>query len=76
MPLFLQFINKEVLEMFVDSGFLVDESCIKDEQMPSYTPQELQHEWADKGGIRPTEEGLERIDYILPRLLKPSNDDD
>lgn len=59
--------------MFVESGFLVNEKEITDEQMALYTPQELRFEWADQGGIRPTEEGLERIDYILPRLLKVSS---
>lgn len=58
--------------MFIQSGFIVDEGDITDEnskEMKFYVPQELEFEWA-KGGIRPTEAGLERMDYILPRLLK------
>jgi oxygen-independent coproporphyrinogen-3 oxidase len=62
--------------MFVEAGFIVDEDRISDPiQMSLYVPQELQHEWENKGGIRPTEAGLERIDYILPRLLKLSPHD-
>lgn len=62
--------------MFVEAGFIIDEDRITDSQMSLYVPQELEHEWKDKGGIRPTEEGLERIDFILPRLLKRSHDRD
>lgn len=55
--------------MFIKYGFLIDESNIQDDQMENYIPKELISEWESQGGIRPTEEGLERIDYILPRLL-------
>jgi oxygen-independent coproporphyrinogen-3 oxidase len=55
--------------MFIKYGFLIDESGIQDHQMEDYTPKELRSEWESQGGIRPTEAGLERIDYILPRLL-------
>lgn len=61
--------------MFTNSGFIVNEYKITDNQMSSYTPKELQYEWVDQGGIRPTEAGLERMDYILPRLLKLSSDE-
>lgn len=61
--------------MFTNLGFIVNENKVTDEQMSSYVPQELQYEWIEQGGIRPTEAGLERIDYILPRLLKLSNDE-
>ncbi|KAI7891295.1 coproporphyrinogen III oxidase [Mucor mucedo] len=67
-----EYLDKEALEMFIQSGFIVDEGEITDEnskEMKLYVPQELEFEWA-KGGIRPTEAGLERMDYILPRLLK------
>jgi hypothetical protein len=55
--------------MFIKYGFLVDDDTIQDDQMENYTPKELRSEWENQGGIRPTEAGLERIDYILPRLL-------
>ncbi|KAI9333892.1 hypothetical protein BD770DRAFT_432324 [Pilaira anomala] len=69
------FLDKEALEMFTNLGFIINENKVTDEQMSSYVPQELQYEWIEQGGIRPTEAGLERIDYILPRLLKLSNDE-
>lgn len=53
----------------------MNEREVTDSQMSSYVPQELAHEWVDQGGIRPTEAGLERMDYILPRLLKKSSDE-
>jgi hypothetical protein len=62
--------------MFVNLGFIINEDAITDDQMELYIPQELRHEWKEHGGIRPTEAGLERIDYILPRLLKLSSNDD
>lgn len=51
-------------------GFIIDEDSITDEKIKEYTPKELLFEWETEGGIRPTEAGLERIDYILPRLLQ------
>ncbi|KAI9271106.1 coproporphyrinogen III oxidase [Helicostylum pulchrum] len=69
------FLDKEALELFTNSGFIVNEREVTDSQMSSYVPQELAHEWVDQGGIRPTEAGLERMDYILPRLLKKSSDE-
>lgn len=57
--------------MFVNSGFIVNEHEMNitiDDAMRSFVPQELESEWTN-GGIRPTEAGLERMDYILPRLL-------
>ncbi|GAA5814851.1 hypothetical protein MFLAVUS_008354 [Mucor flavus] len=69
------FLDKEALELFTNSGFIVNEHKVTDSEMSSYVPQELAHEWVDQGGIRPTEAGLERMDYILPRLLKKSSDE-
>lgn len=67
---YLQYLDKEALEMFVQSGFIVDEhENTHKKEMKLYVPQELESEWG-KGGIRPTEAGLERMDYILPRLLR------
>ncbi|KAI8336029.1 hypothetical protein BD560DRAFT_440452 [Blakeslea trispora] len=63
------FIDRQALDMFIEAGFLVDESNKTDPQMFSYVPKELEYEWSE-GGIRPTEAGLERIDSILPRLIR------
>ena len=58
--------------MLIEAGFVVDESSKTDTQMSSYVPEELEYEWLE-GGIRPTEAGLERIDSILPLLMKREN---
>lgn len=61
--------------MFLESGLLIDERGITDKKIRDYTPQELLFEWETEGGIRPTEAGLEKIDYILPRLLQVQSKD-
>lgn len=61
--------------MFVEAGLIVNESEFFDKEWPSYIPSELKYEWEKGGGIRPTEAGLEKIDYILPRLLKLNGKD-
>ncbi|OBZ84528.1 Radical S-adenosyl methionine domain-containing protein 1, mitochondrial, partial [Choanephora cucurbitarum] len=66
------FIDKQALAMLIEAGFVVDESSKTDTQMSSYVPEELEYEWLE-GGIRPTEAGLERIDSILPLLMKREN---
>ncbi|CEG77378.1 hypothetical protein RMATCC62417_12141 [Rhizopus microsporus] len=65
-----EFLNKEQLSMFLKAGFLIDEQKLVDDRAQTYIPHELLSQWKDGGGIRPTEAGLERIDYILPRLLE------
>ncbi|EIE87611.1 hypothetical protein RO3G_12322 [Rhizopus delemar RA 99-880] len=65
-----EFLDKEQLNMFVENGFLVDEQGIVDDKIETYVPRELLSQWTHGGGIRPTKKGLQRIDYILPRLLK------
>ncbi|KAG0166657.1 radical S-adenosyl methionine domain-containing protein 1 [Apophysomyces sp. BC1015] len=62
-------IDQDILKLFVESGFLVDDARAIDEEMNCYVPKSLQYECAE-GGIRPTEEGLARMDSILPQLLK------
>lgn len=61
--------------MFVKAGLIVNESEFSDKEWPYYIPSELKYEWEKGGGIRPTEAGLEKIDYILPRLLKLNGQD-
>ncbi|KAI7901863.1 uncharacterized protein BX663DRAFT_552776 [Cokeromyces recurvatus] len=63
-------LDKEALDLFIQLNLLINEDNIMDKEMPNYIPKELVIEWADKGGIRPTEQGLEKIDFILPRLFK------
>lgn len=65
--------DKEQLKMLIENGFLIEEKGIVDNNINSFVPKELLNQWKDGGGIRPTEMGLERIDYILPRLLVQSN---
>ncbi|CEI99842.1 hypothetical protein RMCBS344292_13922 [Rhizopus microsporus] len=65
-----EFLNREQLNMFLEAGFLIDEQGLVDDRAQTYIPHELLSQWKDGGGIRPTEAGLERIDYILPRLLE------
>ncbi|KAI8994669.1 hypothetical protein BDB01DRAFT_846685 [Pilobolus umbonatus] len=62
-----QYINKDALKLFVDSKLLIDESGFSGNH--AFVPAELMSEW-EGGGIRPTEAGLQRIDYILPRLFE------
>lgn len=64
-----QAIDAEALELFKEANLLVQEDAITDD-LRCFIPNELLYEWERGGGIRPTEAGLERIDYILPRLLK------
>ncbi|KAG1463045.1 hypothetical protein G6F56_005377 [Rhizopus delemar] len=68
-----EFVDKEQLKMLIENGFLIEEKGIVDNNINSFVPKELLNQWKDGGGIRPTEMGLERIDYILPRLLVQSN---
>lgn len=68
-----KFVDKEQLKMLIENGFLIEEKGIVDNNINSFVPKELLNQWKDGGGIRPTEMGLERIDYILPRLLVQSN---
>ncbi|KAI8987631.1 hypothetical protein BDF20DRAFT_851312 [Mycotypha africana] len=64
------FLDRDALKMFIDLKLLVDEATIMDKKIHNYTPKELIQEWNTSGGIRPTDAGLEKIDYILPRILK------
>ncbi|KAI9478754.1 MAG: radical S-adenosyl methionine domain-containing protein 1 [Benjaminiella poitrasii] len=63
-------LDEKALDLFIRSGLLINESKVVDNDLLNYVPEELVMEWSDQGGIRPTELGLEKIDYILPRLLK------
>ncbi|KAG0745508.1 hypothetical protein G6F57_006637 [Rhizopus arrhizus] len=69
-----KFLDKEQLNMFVENGFLVDEQGAVDDKIETYVPRELLSQWTHGGGIRPTKKGLQRIDYILPRLLKEASE--
>ncbi|KAI9477098.1 hypothetical protein BDB00DRAFT_859401 [Zychaea mexicana] len=62
-------IDREFLDMCVRSNFLIvdNDDRNKSDILP-YIPKHLEHEW-EQGGIRPTEQGLERMDSILPKLL-------
>lgn len=62
-------IDTEALQLFIEANLLVQEDAMTDD-LGCFVPEELLYEWEKGGGIRPTEAGLERIDYILPRLLK------
>ncbi|KAL7318920.1 hypothetical protein PS15m_002100 [Mucor circinelloides] len=62
-------IDTEALQLFIEANLLVQEDAMTDD-LGCFVPKELLYEWEKGGGIRPTEAGLERIDYILPRLLK------
>lgn len=62
-------LDKDALQLFIEANLLVQEDEITDD-LSCFIPKELLYEWEKGGGIRPTEAGLERIDYILPRLLK------
>lgn len=64
-----QAIDTEALKLFTEANLLIQEDAMTDD-LRYFIPKELLHEWEQGGGIRPTEAGLERIDYILPRLLK------
>lgn len=64
-----QVIDTEALKLFMEANLLVQEDAMTND-LSCFVPQELLYEWESGGGIRPTEAGLERIDYILPRLLK------
>jgi oxygen-independent coproporphyrinogen-3 oxidase len=70
-------INQETLALCIDSGFLKREERgqVDEDELRHYVPSEYLHEWAH-GGIRPTEEGLARMDSILPMLLNKHNDDE
>ncbi|CAO3646091.1 unnamed protein product [Cunninghamella echinulata] len=62
-------INKEVLDMCIQSNFLIQQHDDSNQQyLKRYVPDNFRWEW-ENGGIRPTEEGLERIDTIVPLLL-------
>ncbi|KAI8139736.1 coproporphyrinogen III oxidase [Fennellomyces sp. T-0311] len=58
-------IDPDFLALCVQSGFLVVDGSPA--ELP-YVPKHL--EWEKGGGIRPTEEGLARMDSILPQLLR------
>jgi oxygen-independent coproporphyrinogen-3 oxidase len=62
-------LDKDALQLFIEANLLIKEDKTKDD-LGCFIPKELLYEWEKSGGIRPTESGLERIDYILPRLLK------
>ena len=62
-------LDKDALQLFIEANLLIKEDKITDD-LGCFIPKELLYEWEKSGGIRPTESGLERIDYILPRLLK------
>jgi oxygen-independent coproporphyrinogen-3 oxidase len=70
-------INQEALALCIDSGFLKREERgqVDEDELRHYVPSECLHEWA-YGGIRPTEEGLARMDSILPMLLNNHCDDE
>ncbi|KAI8644043.1 hypothetical protein BD408DRAFT_413975 [Parasitella parasitica] len=62
-------IDTDALQVFIEAKLLIQEDDITD-NFNYFIPKELLYEWKKDGGIRPTELGLEKIDYILPRLLK------
>ncbi|KAF7729954.1 hypothetical protein EC973_003367 [Apophysomyces ossiformis] len=62
-------IDQDALKLFVDSGFLIDDKGNAGDKVANYIPKPLQYE-CEEGSIRPTEEGLARMDSILAHLLK------
>ncbi|KAL0077769.1 coproporphyrinogen III oxidase [Phycomyces blakesleeanus] len=63
-------LDKEMLQTYIEAGFLIDEAGVMDQAMNKYVPNELLSEWDLHGGIRPTESGLERMDSIVPHIMK------
>ncbi|ORZ12426.1 hypothetical protein BCR42DRAFT_420588 [Absidia repens] len=69
-----QMVNHEALAMCIQSGFLIQQDDLHTtynncDDLQDYVPPELLDEWS-QGGIRPTKEGLARMDSILPMLLQ------
>ncbi|CAO3628188.1 unnamed protein product [Cunninghamella blakesleeana] len=62
-------INKDILDMCIQSNLLIQEFDDSNQQhLQHFIPENFRWEWK-KGGIRPTEEGLAKIDTIIPLLL-------
>lgn len=56
--------------MCIQSNLLVQEFDDSNQQhLQRYVPENFRWEWK-KGGIRPTEEGLAKIDSIIPFIIK------
>ena len=65
-------IDPDFLATCIESNFLIADDNNNDDDgnnILKYIPKHLEHE-RKEGGIRPTEEGLARMDSILPNLLR------